>query len=160
MLSTGKDGILRMWDLMRGHNARTRNLGVAATILAFSEDSRQFLFGYDREISVVEGSTETSLFGFPHETTVTSASISGQTLWVGTANGHLFAWSLESGELYGEDVIATNPIKFVKAVGAHLFILTSSGEAMIGVVSEDHEVDTVLTWSVSNPITCGAFMPP
>jgi protein MAK11 len=160
MLSAGKDGVLRMWDLMRGHNARTRNIGVSPAILAFSEDSRQFLFGYDREISVVEGSTEASLFRLTHEKVITSASVYEQTLWTGTVDGHVFAWSLENGELFGEYVISTNRIKFIKAMKQYVFILTSAGEARIGVVSEDHEVDTVLSWSIDNRITCGAVLPP
>jgi protein MAK11 len=160
MLSAGKDGVLRMWDLMRGHNAKTRHLGIVAGFLAFSEDSRQFLFGYDKEISLVEGATEESLFGFRHEKNVTAADVCGRVLWAGAVDGHVFAWSLDSGELLGEYVIATNRIKFIKAVGEYVFILTSAGEAMVGVVSDDYEVDTVLKWSIDNRVTCGAFLPP
>jgi protein MAK11 len=160
MLSTGKDGILRMWDLMRGHNARTRNIGVSPTILLFSEDSRQFIFGYDKEISVVDGTTEASLCGLSQEKVVSAASVDRDVLWVGTVDGHVFAWSLKSGELLGEYMVATNRIKFVRAVRGYVFILTAAGEAMVGVVSEEYEVDTVLSWSIDNRITCGAFLPP
>lgn len=159
MLSAGKDGALRMWDLMRGHNARTRQLGVTLAFLAFSEDSTQFVFGYDREVQIVTGQTETTEFTITHEKPVTCCSILGRTLWVGCADGHLYAWNMDDGQARGEYVISQDRIKMVHAVGNIVITMTSAGNVMVGVVDENWEVDSVLSWDIDGRITCGAFMP-
>jgi WD40 repeat protein len=159
MLSGGRDGALRMWDLMRAHNARTRAIGVCPVFIGFSEDSREFLFGYDCEVLLVEGSTETNLFTFKHDKPATCFSVNGRLLWVGCAGGHLTCWGMDNGECFGEFAISKDRLKMVKAFGEHLIILTSSGEAIVGIVSADHEVDTVLRWQIDGRITCGAYAP-
>jgi WD40 repeat protein len=158
MLSPGRDGALRMWDLMRGHNARTRAIGISPVVLAFSDDSRRFLFGYGRVVQVVDGPTEASLFTFEHEKVVTCASVQNESIWVGCADGHICRWSMESGELIGEYVISQNRVKMVAAAGKWVVILTAAGEVIVGVVREDNEVDTVMKWVIDNRITCGAFV--
>jgi WD40 repeat protein len=159
MLSAGRDGSLRMWDLMRGHNARTRAIGVSPVMLAFSDDSRRFLFAYDRVVQVVDGPTEASLFTFEHTKAVTCACVQGEGIWVGCADGHLCRWSMESGELIGEYVISQNRVKMVATAGKYIVVLTSAGEVIIGEVGEDNEVDTQMKWVIDNRITCGAFVP-
>jgi protein MAK11 len=159
MLSAGREGALRMWDLMRGHNARTRPIGVSPVVIAFSDDSRRFLFGYDRVVQVVDGVTEASLFTFQHAKAVTCAAVQGESVWVGCADGHICRWSTETGELIGEYVISQNRVKMVAADGKYVVTLTSAGEVIVGVVGQDNEVSTVLKWVIDNRITCGAFVP-
>jgi hypothetical protein len=56
---------------------------------------------------------------------------------------------LKSGGLFEKHVVATNGIKFV-------FSLTSAGKVIIiGVVTDAHEVDAILTWSIDNRPTLG-----
>ncbi|OHT14857.1 p21-activated protein kinase-interacting protein 1-like protein [Tritrichomonas foetus] len=160
MLSTGKDGALRMWDLMHGHNARTRKIGTSATFVGFSEDSKQFFFGYDNMVRYCDGVTETVLFDFPHEKQVTCYSVNGATLWVGTTNGLIYAWSTETGDSLGVFKFSeSDRIKMLSANNQYLICLTSSGIAKIGVVSEDFEIDTVMEWDIKTRITCGTFIP-
>jgi hypothetical protein len=148
-----------MWDLMRAHNARTRSIGVAPVFLGFSEDSKEFLFGYGSEVCLVEGSTEVSLFTFPHDKHVTTFSVNDRDLWVGTADGHLTCWSMDTGACFGEFALSENRIKMVKAFGEYIITLTSSGEVMVGVINGEHDVDNVLRWEIEGRITCGAYIP-
>jgi protein MAK11 len=157
LLSSGQDKILRLWDLMRCHNAKTRSLGVCPVFVGFSDDSRYFVFGYDKEVHLVEGASETHVFRFPHSKAVTTFSLNCHELWVGTSDGHLCCWSIVSGDLLGDYVLSESRIKFVKSYERYLFVLTSSGEVHIGVVNSDHEVDTILEWTVNGRITCGSF---
>lgn len=160
MLSGGKDGQLRMWDLMRAHNAKTRAIGVAPVFVDFSEDSKLFLFGYDNEVTLADGPTEEFRFKYQHNKPVTCHCIDKNTLWVGTSEGHIYAWSLETGEQFGEYPISTNRIKYIHAANGVISILTSSGEVQVGIINEDYEIDSVLEWSIDNRITCGTFSLP
>ena len=159
MLSGGKDGALRMWDLMRGHNARTRQIGVTLTFLAFSEDSTQFIFGYDKDIQIVTGKTETAEFTITHDRQVTCCCVDGRALWVGCADGHLYVWNMDDGTSLGEYVISEDRIKMIHAERNVVVTMTSAGDVMVGIVDENWEVDSVLNWNVGGRITCGAFMP-
>lgn len=157
MLSAGKDGALRMWDLMHGHNAKTRRVGVIPAFVGLTGDSRRFLLGYERSVVVVDGVSEETVFEFAHERAVSCHCVAGSELWVGCVDGHVCAWSLETGASLGEYVIAQDRIKFVHREGRIIIILTSAGDCRVGLVSEGYDIDTVLAWSVNMRITCGAF---
>lgn len=158
MLSGGKDGAIRMWDLMHGHNAKTRKIGVIPTFIDFSDDSKMFLLGYDNNVVVVDGVTENTVYEFPHEKNVSCHCVYDNTLWVGCVDGHVCAWSLETGESLGEYVISNDRIKFIQRAKNIIIILTSSGECKIGLINDKYDIDTVLSWSVNMRITCGSFL--
>lgn len=160
MLSAGRDGSLRMWDLMHGHNARTRKIDVFITFLGFSEDSTKFFFGFDTQVSVVDGISENLLYNFNHEKQVTCYGLSNNILWVGTTNGHVYAWSIETGEKKGEYIISKDRIKMVKVYQEYIFTFTSAGQISICTISDDYELDTILQWELNRRITSGAFMAP
>lgn len=160
MLSTGRDGSLRMWDLMFGHNAKTRKLDVVATFVGFTEDSTKFFFGFDRTVSVVDGVSENILFNFNHEKQVTCYSLYNNILWVGTTNGHICAWSLEDGDKKGEYILSEDRIKMIANHDHYIITLTSAGHINIGTISDDFDIDTVLEWDLKRRITCGAYMAP
>lgn len=160
MLSAGRDGSLRMWDLMHGHNARTRKLDVFVSFIGFSEDSTKFFYGFDTTVILVDGVTENLLFDFQHEKQVTCYGLGNNVLWVGTTNGHLYAWSMETGEKKSEYIISKDRIKMVKVHQNYLFSLTSAGQINICTISEDYELDTILQWDIKRRITSGAYMAP
>ena len=160
MLSAGRDGSLRMWDLMHGHNAKTRKLDVFATFIGFSEDSTKFFFGYDTTVSLVDGVSESVLFDFTHEKQVTCYGLKNNILWVGTTNGHVYAWSIETGEKKGEYIISNDRVKLTQVYENYIFILTSSGQINVCTISDEYELDTILQWELNRRITSGAYMPP
>lgn len=160
MLSAGRDGSLRMWDLMHGHNARTRKFDVIASFIGFSEDSTKFFFGYDTTVSIVDGITENVIFDFHHEKQVTCYGLENNILWVGTTNGHVYAWSIETGDKKGEYIFSKDRIKMVQPHQEYVFIMTSAGQISICKVMEDYEIDTILQWELKRRITSGAYMSP
>ena len=66
---------------------------------------------------------------------------------------------MDDGQARGEYVISQDRIKMVRAVGNIVITMTSAGNVMVGVVDENWEVDSVLSWDIDGRITCGAFMP-
>ncbi|KAH0796956.1 p21-activated protein kinase-interacting protein 1-like [Histomonas meleagridis] len=157
MLSGGKDGAIRMWDLMHAHNARTRKLNVIPVFIGFTDDSRQFFFGFDNNVVVVDGVSESTIYQFTHEKNVTCFSLNNNVLWIGTIEGHIYAWSMETGDSLGEYIISDDRIKMVKATRNLIVTLTSSGDCKIGIVDNEFNIDTVLSWSLDMRITCGSF---
>ena len=161
MLSTGKDGSLRMWDLMHGHNARARKINVPATFVGFSEDSKCFFFAYENIVRYVDGCTEDILFDFEHEKTVTCYSVNGNVLWIGTSNGLIYAWSTENGDCLGTYKFSEHDrIKMIQSYQKYLICLTSSGVVKVAVVDKNYDIDTILEWNIKARITCGTFIPP
>jgi len=157
MLSCGRDGSLRMWDLMRAHNARTRPIGVAPTFVGFTEDSKCFILGIGNDVTVVDGGTEATVYVFSHPKQVTSHSVHDNKIWVGLANGSVFGWSLKTGEAIGEYKVADRRIKYIKVSKGYIAALTSEGDVYIGTIDENNEIVTVLNWSIETRITCGDF---
>ena len=159
MISAGKDGVLRMWDLMHAHNAKTRKIDVIAPFIGFTEDARQFYFGHDHDVSLVDGPSEALVFNFDHQKTVTASCLYKGVLWVGTSDGTIVARNISTGELIGEYPISENRIKFISVSNDLIFILTSDGTLKVGIVSSDFEIDEIINKNLNTRITCGEFIP-
>ena len=167
MLSVGRDGAIRMWDLMRAHNAKTRKLAAATatgkqiavvpSIISFANTDEKFLIVINRDVTIINGPTEEIGLSFTLPSQIMCLSIDGDDLWLGCASGSIFGWNIETGEKYGEYKITDKRIKYLKVQGGYIVVLTSEGEVIFGNVNENHDVDTILEWNVESRITCGDF---
>ena len=167
MLSVGRDGAIRMWDLMRAHNAKTKKLAtssvtgktvaVVPTIISFTNSDEKFLIVINRDIIVINGPTEEMGLSLSLPSQVMCVSVDGDDLWVGCASGSIYGWNLETEEKYGEYKITDRRIKYLKVQGGYITVLTSEGEVFFGSVNENHDIDTILNWNIDSRITCGDF---
>lgn len=159
MLSAGRDGVIRMWDLMRAHNAKTRQIGITPSFLDFTVDGSKFLLGLKKVVTVNEAASEETVFAFEHPSEVTAHCIDGNNLWTGTASGSVFGYNLETGEEYGEYKITDRRVKGISVCKGYITVLTSEGDIIFGSVDSNNDIDTVLRWKIHSRITCGNFLP-
>lgn len=155
MLSVGKDSVLRMWDLMRAHNANTRKLPLIANFIGFSSDSRKFILGFNKLVTVNDGSSEDVIYEFSTDTQITSYYLNKDDLWLGLNDGRVIAWNIETNVCYGSYQIEKSRIKYVDVKDRYIVTMTSDGNVKLGIIDDSYEIDTVLQWKVQMRITCG-----
>ena len=166
MLSVGKDSAIRMWDLMRAHNAKTKKLNAQSatgkaialpSIIKFTDSDEKVLIVITNSIIILHGPTEEIAGSFNTPSPIMSVSVDGNDLWAGCVSGSIFGWNIETGEMYGEYKITDKRIKYIKVTGGYITVLTSEGQVIFGTVNAEHDIDTILDWNVDSRITCGDF---
>ena len=155
MLSVGKDCVLRMWDLMRAHNANTRKLPNTPNFVAFSQDSKKFVLGFNKLVTVNDGPTEEAIGEFCTDALITSYCLHKDDLWLGLNDGRVVVWNIESDVCHGSYHIEKSRIKYISVKDKYIVTMTSDGDVKLGVVDSSYEIDTVLQWKVQMRITSG-----
>lgn len=157
MLSAGRDAAIRMWDLMRAHNARTRKLQMIPSIIRFANTDEKFIIVVGSSAIVINGITENADAEFKVDSNIMSICVEGNDLWIGCVDGSISGFNLENNEFYGKYQITNKRIKYLKVAGGYITVLTAEGEIVFGIVDENHDISTILSWKVDVRITCGDF---
>jgi protein MAK11 len=166
MLSAGKDRVVRMWDLMRAHNANIMRptintergqFNIQPSQILFTDSDLKFAIVHTCYVTIYDGPTEKQEDPFSTPSPIMHVCIDGKDLWAACVSGQIFGWNYETREFYGEYKITDKRIKYIKVEKGYITVLTSEGDAIFGVVSPEHDIDTILSWNVDSRITCGDF---
>lgn len=157
MLSVGRDAAVRMWDLMRAHNARTRKLPMIPSIIRFANTDEKFIIVVGRSAIVINGITENTEAEYKTESNIMTICVDGDDLWIGCVDGTIYGYNLLDNKFYGVYNITDKRIKYMKAEGGYITVLTAEGNVIFGNIDENKDINTILTWKVDTRITCGDF---
>lgn len=131
MVFAGKDGLLRLWDMVEEKELRTygeqRREGYAP--VRFSSDGQRILAAReDRGIEVWDVSSGKLLQTLvPSDYEVTSLTSSGDMVIAGTRDGVIQLWKLSTGETIARFTGHTNPVSAVD-LGPNALTVVSAGQ--------------------------------